>query len=138
MKTFCKGLQCYISQHKYGNTVTEDLWSALEKASGKPIEQIMSTWTKQTGFPVITVRAGVFTPEGYTITVEQTRFLADGNVDGMHLFVLFLILSTVSKDQLTSTVIKIVFSWGFIANCKCNEKRLLMASLFSLKLCSIL
>ena len=45
----------YLMKHKYTNTFTEDLWAALGAASGKPIQDIMSTWTKQMGYPVIKV-----------------------------------------------------------------------------------
>ena len=33
----------------------EDLWEALEAASSKPVAKVMSTWTKQMGYPVLTV-----------------------------------------------------------------------------------
>ncbi len=44
-----------MNRHKYTNTFTEDLWTALAEASGKPVQEIMSTWTKQMGFPVLKV-----------------------------------------------------------------------------------
>lgn len=34
---------------------SEDLWDCLEQASGKPIAAVMSSWTKQMGFPIIVV-----------------------------------------------------------------------------------
>ena len=40
-EAFRKGLQTYLVRHAYGNTVTEDLWAALEEASGKPVGKIM-------------------------------------------------------------------------------------------------
>ena len=52
---FRKGMNLYLTRHSYKNTMTEDLWTALEETSGKPIRALMSTWTKQKGFPVITV-----------------------------------------------------------------------------------
>lgn len=36
-------------------TTSEDLWDCLEQASGKPIAAVMSSWTKQMGFPIIVV-----------------------------------------------------------------------------------
>ena len=33
----------------------EDLWASLEEASQKPVATVMSTWTKQMGYPVLTV-----------------------------------------------------------------------------------
>ncbi len=50
-----KGMNVYLNRHKYTNTFTEDLWAALAEASGKPVQEIMSTWTKQMGFPVLKV-----------------------------------------------------------------------------------
>jgi len=52
---FRKGMHQYLTQHQYSNTFTEDLWRSLSEASGKPIENIMGTWTKQMGFPVLKV-----------------------------------------------------------------------------------
>lgn len=46
----------YLTKHGYQNTFTEDLWDALGQASGKPVHDIMTTWTKQKGFPVLKVR----------------------------------------------------------------------------------
>jgi puromycin-sensitive aminopeptidase len=54
---FRKGMNAYLTKHKYQNTFTEDLWAALGNASGKPVQEIMSTWTKQMGFPVLKVCA---------------------------------------------------------------------------------
>ena len=48
-------MNVYLKKHEYKNTFTEDLWAALGEASGKPVQEIMSTWTKQMGFPVLKV-----------------------------------------------------------------------------------
>jgi len=45
----------YLTRHQYSNTFTEDLWKSLYEASGKPVDNIMTTWTKQMGFPVLKV-----------------------------------------------------------------------------------
>lgn len=55
MQDYKKGMHNYLTKHKYSNTFTEDLWQALGDASGKPVEKIMSTWTKQMGYPVLKV-----------------------------------------------------------------------------------
>ena len=52
---FKAGMKDYLSKYAYKNTLTPDLWNALGEASGKPIDSIMSTWTSQMGFPLITV-----------------------------------------------------------------------------------
>ncbi|VDD81793.1 unnamed protein product [Mesocestoides corti] len=80
--TFNKGLQLYINRHKFSNTMTEDLWKALSEVSGEDVKSIMSTWTKQIGFPVLTVRPVSFDAnKGLTISIDQTRFLIDGSQD---------------------------------------------------------
>lgn len=69
-EAFRTGLQRYLTHHAYRNAVTEDLWAALSDASGKPVAEMMNTWTKQPGYPLVTVH-----PDG---TTSQQRFLASG------------------------------------------------------------
>ncbi|KAM3187783.1 hypothetical protein ACTXT7_001626 [Hymenolepis weldensis] len=78
---FKKGLQLYIQRHKFGNTETNDLWDALSEAIGENMQEIMSTWTKQTGFPLLTVRKITEKDNRVTYTIEQEHFLADGSRD---------------------------------------------------------
>ena len=54
---FQRGLHGYLSAHQYGNARTEDLWKALEEASGQPVTAIMDSWVKQMGYPVLSARA---------------------------------------------------------------------------------
>ncbi|KAJ9300543.1 hypothetical protein DTO271G3_1707 [Paecilomyces variotii] len=74
---FIQGVRDYIKKHAYGNTQTGDLWAALAKASGKPVESVMDIWTKNVGFPVVTVSEN---PAKSTIHVKQNRFLRTGDV----------------------------------------------------------
>lgn len=69
-KDFQTGLRYYLKKHSYKNTVTTDLWAALEEASGKPVAKFMKVWTGQSGFPLL--RATV---EPESITLEQERFV---------------------------------------------------------------
>lgn len=48
-----KGLKAYFDVHQYGNAQGEDLWDALEAASGFAVGQIMNSWLEQPGYPVI-------------------------------------------------------------------------------------
>ncbi len=52
---FKKGLQYYLKKHSYKNTETFNLWEAFEKVSGKPVAQIMNSWTKQMGYPLVDI-----------------------------------------------------------------------------------
>ncbi|KAK9450084.1 peptidase family M1-domain-containing protein [Limtongia smithiae] len=74
---FIKGIQKYLKTHKYSNTQTGDLWAALSEVSGKDVSSLMDSWTKQVGYPVLTVTEAA---DGKTITVKQNRFLTSGDV----------------------------------------------------------
>ena len=73
---FRKGIRAYMAQHQYGNTTTADLWAALEKASGKPVEKLASDWTTQPGFPVIKVDQ-VCEGGKRKVTLTQEQFRLD-------------------------------------------------------------
>ena len=62
---FREGIRQYLLKHSYGNTVTADLWDALEQASGEPVGQIMDTFIKQGGHPLVTLSNGVLTQEPF-------------------------------------------------------------------------
>ena len=38
-------------------SLSEDLWASLSRASSKPVADVMETWTKQMGYPVLSVTA---------------------------------------------------------------------------------
>ncbi len=50
------GVGNYLSKHQYGNTVTPDLWEALDGVCVWPVSDIMDSWVYQRGFPQIEVR----------------------------------------------------------------------------------
>ncbi len=78
---FREGLQHYLKKHSYKNTDTVDLWESFEKASKKPIKKIMESWTKKTGYPIISVSKG---KNGFTGTQERffsSRISAQRNKD---------------------------------------------------------
>lgn len=74
---FRKGVRAYMQQHKYHNTVTDDLWSALEQASGKPVRQIAKDFTTQPGVPLVDVTAASCEQGATKVTVQQSRFGLD-------------------------------------------------------------
>ncbi len=73
---FRTGLNIYLRRHSYQNARTTDLWTALEEASGQPVNTIMSSWTGQTGYPVLDVAASP-TESGLALEVKQERFVFD-------------------------------------------------------------
>ena len=56
-EAFRTGLANYLAEYSYKNAITENLWSHLSRASKRPnLSEILSTWTKQMGFPLLNVR----------------------------------------------------------------------------------
>ncbi|HSD98861.1 MAG TPA: M1 family metallopeptidase [Patescibacteria group bacterium] len=70
-KLFRQGLQKYLKDNAYGNTVTEQLWEAFEAVSHQPIREIMSLWTKKAGYPLLKVVS-----QKDELHVSQERFFA--------------------------------------------------------------
>lgn len=63
---FQKALASYIKKYAYSNAKTEDLWAVLEEESGEPVKDLMTTWTKQQGYPVIYAKL-----DGHDLHLEQ-------------------------------------------------------------------
>ena len=76
-ETFMEGIRRYLKKHAYGNTRTADLWASLADASGKPVEEVMGTWTRAVGYPVVSVEEEA---DGKSIKLTQNRFLKTGDV----------------------------------------------------------
>lgn len=76
---FQKGMRSYLTKHKYGNAKTSDLWESLAEASGEPVAEIMTAWTKIIGYPVLTVEAETG-KDNLNLKVTQNRFLNGGKV----------------------------------------------------------
>ncbi len=76
---FRRGVRDYLNARLYGNARTEDLWRAIQAASGQPILEIARAFTQQPGYPVIAAagadcrRAGASTD----IALTQRRFAMD-------------------------------------------------------------
>ena len=79
-EAFRAGLNHYLNKHQFRNTFTEDLWDALELQSGKPVATMMNTWTKQMGYPVLSVTEA----QPGRFVVRQNRFLASEVAVGEH------------------------------------------------------
>ncbi|HUX04851.1 MAG TPA: M1 family metallopeptidase [Acidimicrobiales bacterium] len=65
---FRDGIREYLARHAYANTMTADLWTALESASGQPVGAIMNTWILQGGFPLLSVNGDTISQEPFMYT----------------------------------------------------------------------
>jgi glutamyl aminopeptidase len=79
-ENFRTGVQNYLRRHSLGNAVTDDLLDELNLLNlGYNVNEIMSTWTKQKGLPVVSVeRTG-----RSSFRLTQKRFLADPDNEGV-------------------------------------------------------
>ncbi|KAI5391127.1 AP-1 complex subunit mu-1-like [Lathyrus oleraceus] len=66
-----RSLASYIKKHACSNSKTEDLWAALEEGSGEPVNKLMTTWTKQQGYPVVSVKVN-----NQNLEFDQSQFLS--------------------------------------------------------------
>ncbi|KAA8546229.1 hypothetical protein F0562_003032 [Nyssa sinensis] len=71
---FQRALASYIKKYACSNAKTEDLWAVLEEESGEPVNKLMNSWTKQKGYPVVSVKV-----KDQKLVFEQSQFLLSGS-----------------------------------------------------------
>jgi aminopeptidase N len=49
---FQQGVNAYLQAHAYGNATSEDFWTAMSAATGKPIDRILPEFVNRPGVPV--------------------------------------------------------------------------------------
>lgn len=54
--TFRKGVSNYLKEYQYKNAIAADLWDSLAKISHAPIKEIMESWIKQPGHPILGIK----------------------------------------------------------------------------------
>ncbi|KAF9606523.1 hypothetical protein IFM89_025896 [Coptis chinensis] len=72
-----RSLASYIKQYACSNANTEDLWAVGEKESGEPVNKLLNSWTKQKGYPVVSVSVKgnkLEFDQLFKINVDQTGF----------------------------------------------------------------
>ncbi|QGZ94579.1 M1 family metallopeptidase [Terricaulis silvestris] len=76
---FRQGVRDYLNAHLYGNARTQDLWTAVQAASGQPVLEIARSYTTQPGFPLLTVQGADCRGRNSdgTIRITQRRFALD-------------------------------------------------------------
>nr|APA21554.1 puromycin-sensitive aminopeptidase [Haliotis discus hannai] len=104
-ESFKKGMNQYLTKFKYKNAVTEDLWESLGKASGKPVLDVMTTWTKQMGYPVVKVGEKQ-DGSNRVLTLTQEKFCADGvqEKEGSFTWMVPVSISTASDPKKAAVV----------------------------------
>ncbi|XP_008208455.1 puromycin-sensitive aminopeptidase isoform X2 [Nasonia vitripennis] len=105
---FQKGMTLYLNRHAYSNVQTEDLWNDLEETSSKPINKIMSTWTKLPGFPLVSVTENDTNDDSKNriFIFSQERFYINGSVDNTN--TIWMIPITLSTAPNPEKVFKVI------------------------------
>lgn len=105
-EAFRNGVRAYMAEHAYGNTVTDDLWTALESASGTPITAIARDFTNQPGVPLITVESVRCDAGTSVVSLSQSRFGADEASRAMQSWRVPVLVQTVGSDTVARAVVE--------------------------------
>ncbi|MBE1159708.1 M1 family metallopeptidase [Dyella acidiphila] len=68
------GVRRYIKDHAYGNTVSDDLWKAMETVTDKPVATVAHDFTLQPGVPLIRVASETCKNGSTTLELTQGQF----------------------------------------------------------------
>lgn len=77
-ETWRAAIRKYLVEHEYATVVSQDLWDALQEELGGQLDisLVMSRWTEQMGYPVITI-----TVDGGNFIATPSRFLSNPTED---------------------------------------------------------
>lgn len=70
---FRNGIRRYMAKYKYGNTVTNQLWTELSAASGRDIASIARDFTLQGGVPLVTMTGAQCVGGDTKVSLSQGR-----------------------------------------------------------------
>src|SRR4051794_6053393 len=72
-----RGGQAYVRAHRLSTTQTDDLWTAVERAAGKPITGIAHDFTLQAGVPLIRIEDATCRGGKTMLSLRQSEFTRD-------------------------------------------------------------
>lgn len=72
-----QGIRAYMKAHAYGNTVTSDLWTAVENAGARGLVTVAHDFTTQPGIPLVKVDAAQCVNGATRIALSQGEFSRD-------------------------------------------------------------
>lgn len=114
---FATGVRAYLKKHAYGNATTLDLWASLSEASGLDVAKIMYPWTREVGYPMVTILSETESGGQITLELKQQRFLSTGDLKKDEAGTWFIPISVssngvISNHELTTQKGKITFPAG--------------------------
>ncbi|KAJ3214021.1 Aminopeptidase 2 mitochondrial [Dinochytrium kinnereticum] len=108
---FMNGVRKYLQKFKFSNTETVDLWNSLTEVSGVNVETFMHNWTRETGFPLVSIiKEELNEAKGeLTLTLRQNRFLSSGDLKPEEDKIVWWIPVNLITNQ-SSTPVKFILS----------------------------
>ena len=73
---FREGVRIYLKRHAEANASADDFWRALDESSGQDVTKIANAWIKESGHPLIDIRARDV-DGGLELELSQTRYFSD-------------------------------------------------------------
>ena len=73
---FRGGVRIYLKRHAEANASADDFWRALDESSGQDVTKIANAWIKESGHPLIDIRARD-ADGGLELELSQTRYFSD-------------------------------------------------------------
>jgi aminopeptidase N len=101
---FRAGVQRYMRERPYGNTVTNDLWAAIARESKVPVAEIAHDLTLQAGVPMINLMSARCQAGKSTVTLNQTRFALDDSPNAAKVWRLPVKVATLGQPS-TATIV---------------------------------
>ena len=71
---FSKAIKSYLVKFSYKNTVSNNLWEEMEMVSGIPLLDAMTSWTNESGYPLLSVEVCDWKNNNLTIIVTKHKF----------------------------------------------------------------
>jgi aminopeptidase N len=104
------GIRSYMKKHAYGNTQTDDLWTAVEAAGAKGLTLIAHDFTKKPGIPLIKVASATCEGGSTKLNLTQGEFSRDekGRTDSKPLVWNVPVLA----NSLNGSIVRTIISGG--------------------------
>jgi aminopeptidase N len=97
------GVRAYVAQHRLGNTQSDDLWQAIERAANRPVTAIAHDFIMQPGVPLIRVEGGQCTGGRTQVALTQGQFSRD-NREGQSLRWRVPVIAAAGGEELRTLV----------------------------------
>jgi len=74
---FRDGVRRYMKRHAYGNTVSDDLWHAIDAGAAQPVAAVARDLTLQAGVPMVVERAATCVDGRTRLELAQSHYVID-------------------------------------------------------------